>query len=363
MSQMNQETSQALWRQKDYLAGEILSRLYQRRPEMMQRHGESGQRKWLRGVRNQMECLAQAIALSQLELFTDYVAWADAMLQARRVPGGDLAAKLETLVEVAKEHLSAEGGAAVASYVSEALSRLTRTDRAVASAMRPEDPLHDLARHYLEALLQGRRHMAGQLVLDAVERGTSIQDIYLHVFQKTQHEVGRRWQMNEVSVAEEHYCTASTQQIMSQLYPRIFATPRKLPVLVLTGMAVAGELHELGIRMVADFFEMNGWNTYYTGANTPAEDLINSIISLKPRILGISASMTPHLAAVMELIAAVRGSEAGKEIKIMVGGHPFNRVPGLWRQVGADGWAADAGQAIAVAAQLLNGAGVSDSSR
>ena len=77
----------------------------------------------------------------------------------------------------------------------------------------------------------------------------------------------RYWQMNRLTVAQEHYCTAATQMIMSQLYPYIFEGERNGRVLVAT--CVAENLHEIGVRMVTDFFEMDGWDTFYLGANVP----------------------------------------------------------------------------------------------
>ncbi|MDZ7776615.1 MAG: hypothetical protein U5L09_13885 [Bacteroidales bacterium] len=55
---------------------------------------------------------------------------------------------------------------------------------------------------------------------------------------------------------------------MSQLYPYIFNSQRVGKSMV--AATVGGELHEMGIRMVADFFEMEGWDTWYLGANAPA---------------------------------------------------------------------------------------------
>jgi methanogenic corrinoid protein MtbC1 len=61
-------------------------------------------------------------------------------------------------------------------------------------------------------------------------------------------------------VAQEHYCTAATQLIMSQLSPRLFGRDRIGRRLVVT--CVGDELYELGMHMVADFFEMEGWDAY-----------------------------------------------------------------------------------------------------
>lgn len=78
---------------------------------------------------------------------------------------------------------------------------------------------YDLALQYTQMLLQGDRHSAGKLIFDAVKSGVPIKEIYLYVFQPSQYEIGRLWQNNKISVAKEHFCTASTQFIISQLYP------------------------------------------------------------------------------------------------------------------------------------------------
>ena len=45
-------------------------------------------------------------------------------------------------------------------------------------------------------------------------------------FEPVQHEIGRLWQINHISVAHEHYCTSVTQMIMSELYPYATGLPR-----------------------------------------------------------------------------------------------------------------------------------------
>jgi methanogenic corrinoid protein MtbC1 len=177
-----------------------------------------------------------------------------------------------------------------------------------------------------------------------------VKEIYLHVFQASQREIGRLWQTNRLSVAQEHYCTAATQLIMAHLYPRIFRTEKNGRRLVAT--SIAGELHEIGGRFVADFFEMEGWDTYYLGANSPTPAVVQALAERKAHVLAVSATMTFHVRAVGELVAAVRASEELRDVKIMVGGYPFNVEPELWRRVGADAYAADASEAIAAAGRL-----------
>ena len=79
-------------------------------------------------------------------------------------------------------------------------------------------PLASLARTYFKAL----RHLASQMISDAVKAGTSAKEIYLQVFQPGQCKVERLREFNRISVAQQHHSTAATQLIMSRLYPHAF---------------------------------------------------------------------------------------------------------------------------------------------
>lgn len=211
-------------------------------------------------------------------------------------------------------------------------------------------PFSAIAEAYLDALLVADRAKAHRIISEALRDGLSIRNLYLCVFQPVQHEVGRLWLINKVSVTEEHFCTAATQTIMSDLYPQIISSSRCGKTLV--AACVGTELHEIGMRMVADFFEMEGWDTYYLGAGIPHDQLLSAIEQRKPDLVALSATMTYHVAKVQELISAIRSAFSAAVPRIMVGGLPFNMDPGLWRSVGADVWASDAEKAVQAAQQV-----------
>jgi MerR family transcriptional regulator, light-induced transcriptional regulator len=212
-------------------------------------------------------------------------------------------------------------------------------------------PFAPLTTDYVVALLNADRYLASQMIVDKVANSEDVKAIYLNVFQTSLREIGRLWQTGQISVAQEHYCTAATQMIMSQLYPYIFTTEKNGLSLVAT--CVSGELHEVGIRMIADFFEIGGWDTYYLGANTPAKSLLTTIEEQEASILAISASMFYNVDAVAELISHVRTSKLTRDVTILVGGYPFLISPDLWKQVGADGFAKDAEEALALGNRSL----------
>jgi methanogenic corrinoid protein MtbC1 len=333
------------------LAEAVTERHYELSPELDARYGPAGREKCLQDAEFHLSYLAEALAASSPSLFADYVAWAKVMLAARGVPSKDLAKNLAVLGDVLVAQLPAADGALARGYVEEALRGLPDAAESLPSFVDEAAPHGALARDYLERLLAGDRHAASRLVLDAVASGTRVADIYLGVFQPVQHEIGRLWQLNRLSVAQEHFCTAATQLVMSQLYPMIFAGEKNGYSLVAT--CVTGDMHEIGMRMVSDFFEMEGWSTYYLGANTPAREVVGALVDRGGDVLAISATITSHVRDVAATIAAVRAEPACDRVRIVVGGYPFNVDPGLWRRVGADAMAADAADAIRLAGDLV----------
>jgi methanogenic corrinoid protein MtbC1 len=117
---------------------------------------------------------------------------------------------------------------------------------------------------------------------------------------------------------------------------------------------VGGELHELGVRMVADFLEMEGWDTYYLGASTPDKDVVAALLDRKADLLAVSVTMPYNVHLVKRLIAAVRAEPGLAGLKIMAGGYPFAIDKDLFREVGADATASSAEEVILVVGGLLS---------
>jgi methanogenic corrinoid protein MtbC1 len=106
--------------------------------------------------------------------------------------------------------------------------------------------------------------------------------------------------------------------------------------------------------MVTDYFEMEGWDTYYLGANMPDNQLLESLKEHNAQILALSVTLPTHVSKVTALIKKIRANKELKNTKIFVGGYPFLNIPDLWKKVGADAFAQNADQAIARANELVN---------
>ena len=220
----------------------------------------------------------------------------------------------------------------------------SRTDRPA------QDGMLNLGRKYLDLLLDARRQEAMHVITSEVERGLPVGDAYVDVLQPVMYEVGRLWQTDEIDIATEHYVTAATQLLMARLFPQAMATRRISRSMV--GCCLGSELHELGMRMVCDVFEFEGWDTYFLGAITPTGSLVKVIRDRKPDLVCISATMAFGLPGIRTLIRELRAT-SDTPPRVMVGGLPFLINPDLATVVGADATAPDARQAAAAAGDLF----------
>lgn len=202
----------------------------------------------------------------------------------------------------------------------------------------------EVRERYLEAILSGSRREAFGIIELAQAEGMGIRVLYLDVFQPAMREVGRMWQENRITVADEHLATAITQAAMARLYEELFrASPEPGPLLV--AACAEQERHELGLRMICDVLEMEGWDTVFLGASVPVEDLVAMVRARRPQVVALSASIAPHVARVRDAIRAIREAEPQRAPLIAVGGRAFYDDPALAERLGADLTAKDAVEA------------------
>jgi MerR family transcriptional regulator, light-induced transcriptional regulator len=198
---------------------------------------------------------------------------------------------------------------------------------------------------YLSAVRAGDRRRAFAAVDEARESGMTVARIYLEVLQPTLREIGRLWQQNEISVADEHLATAITQAAMARLYEQVFVwQPRTGHTLIAACADV--ERHEIGLRMLCDLLELEGWETTYLGAMVPVESLVAMVRKRRPTAVALSIAMAPHLPRLRTMIQAIRETMGDAQPLIVVGGRPFLDDPELATRLGADFTAPDASAAV-----------------
>jgi methanogenic corrinoid protein MtbC1 len=167
--------------------------------------------------------------------------------------------------------------------------------------------------------------------------------LYQHIAAAME-QVGRLWQEGWISVADEHLATAICETTIASLYPRL-AWPLGGPTALVA--CPAPERHQLGARMVADLLALDGWHADFLGADVPVPALVEMVVSRKPVLVGLSATMEQHLPVVAAAVEDLH--RALPRVRVVVGGRTVSALsdPAVLR---ADAWASSCTEAVRVAA-------------
>lgn len=176
-----------------------------------------------------------------------------------------------------------------------------------------------LYQNYFSYLIKGEKNRCKQIVEELSLKNTAVERIYTDLFQRSLYQVGEYWELNRISVATEHMATAITENMMIQLQPRLFTTERTGKKAVVA--CVANEYHQVGAKMIADVFEMNGWDGYFIGANTPTEELIRFLETQQPDMIGLSLSLYFNLQELKTALEQIRNKLP--DTPVVVGGQAF----------------------------------------
>ena len=162
-------------------------------------------------------------------------------------------------------------------------------------------------------------------------------------------QIGTLWHAGQLNVAEEHFATQTTGRLLERI---LLLAPPADPVgrtVVMT--MVAGDAHDLGLRIAAAFFELDGWRTICLGANTPALDVSLAAKSFSADLVVIGATLNTHREEVAKAIALVR--ESRPEQQILVGGPGFIGLEARALEIGANGCALTARDAPRLGRELF----------
>lgn len=162
---------------------------------------------------------------------------------------------------------------------------------------------------------------------------------------EVQREVGRRWQQQEFTVADEHAATAIVDLALASAC--LEAAPGGPPAEGTVVVACAEEeWHVMPALMLAEQLRAGGWDVVFLGASTPAGHLRRFLAAGPPAAVALSCTVPLHLPGARRSVAA--GHAAG--VPVLAGGAAFGTAPGRAAAIGADAWAPSADSAAAILA-------------
>jgi methanogenic corrinoid protein MtbC1 len=296
-----------------------------------------------------LEFLRPVLEFGILQPLVDYLRWLDGVLTSRDIPAMHLAQSLNWLGDFYAARMPGGNGVIVAAALEGAKAAfLLEQPAALAGPVAPE-PWVD-SEIFERALLAGDRREAESIFDRSIAQGFSLVDAELHLIQPALYRIGQQWQDNKVTVAQEHLATAISQALMSRgLYRAVLAPANGGKVLL---GCVEGNQHAVGLQMVADAFQLAGWQVQFLGANVPTAALGEQVGRFKPDLLGLSVSFAHQLRVVRQIMARITQEHGAARPAVILGGLAINHFSPLASQLGADAWGSNARAAVDCAARL-----------
>jgi len=162
--------------------------------------------------------------------------------------------------------------------------------------------------------------------------------------------VGEKMQSGEMFIPEVLMAAKVMTAALDVLKPLLGDAGLKSQGSVIIG-TVKGDLHDIGKNLVAMMFKSAGLQVFDEGVDVSPEAFIEKIKAEQPDILCLSALLTTTMPMLKTTIAAVQESGLRENLKIMVGGAPVTKE--YANDIGADGYADDAGSAVKMAKSLI----------
>lgn len=161
--------------------------------------------------------------------------------------------------------------------------------------------------------------------------------------------VGERFRRNEIFVPEMLIAARAMKEALKILEPLLVAAGIRPKYTAVIGTA-QGDLHDIGKNLVAMMWRGANFKVIDLGTNVSADRYVAAAREHQAHLVGISALLTTTMPAMKEAVVALKA--AGLDgTKVVIGGAPVTQE--FANEIGADGFAADAGTAVELARRLV----------
>lgn len=200
-----------------------------------------------------------------------------------------------------------------------------------------------------EAVIGGDEDMLGRLVKEYLEKGVSARDILNKGMIPAMERIGERFKTGDVFIPEVLLSARAMNGSLEILEPHLSGDKTVEGVRVLIG-TVQGDMHDIGKNMVGTMLRGVGFEINDIGINVAAEEFVRRVEEYKPHVLALSALLTTTMPEMKSVINALSEKGLRQGLNIIVGGAPVNQK--YADEIGADGYAGDAGEAVELVKRL-----------
>ncbi len=160
---------------------------------------------------------------------------------------------------------------------------------------------------------------------------------------------GKLWQQGDYFLPDVILAAEAYREVMDRVTPLLPAGGDGKGTMLMG--AVEGDAHEIGKNIVIAILRSSGYRVVDLGIDVPAATFVEKVRELQPQVLGLGAYMTTTMRRMPEVLETLSAAGLRERLKVMVGGAPLTAEYAT--QIGADGYGADAYEALAVIDSLL----------
>lgn len=161
--------------------------------------------------------------------------------------------------------------------------------------------------------------------------------------------VGDQFKRNEIFVPEMLVAARAMKEALKLLEPLLATAGIKPKYTAIIG-TVQGDLHDIGKNLISMMWRGANFAVVDLGTNVPPERYVAAAKEHNANVIGLSALLTTTMPAMKETVRQLKAAGL-THAKIMVGGAPITQA--FADEIGADGYAADAGTAVDIAKKLM----------
>jgi methylmalonyl-CoA mutase cobalamin-binding domain/chain len=185
---------------------------------------------------------------------------------------------------------------------------------------------------------------------EMLDKGVNARDVLQRGMISAMEMIGEKFRAGDVFIPEVLLSARSMNEALVVLEPYLASEKKDVSGKVLMG-TVRGDMHDIGKNMVITMLRGVGFEIQDMGVNVPTEKIMERVSDYRPDILGLSALLTTTMPVMKEVIEALKARGLRKNLQVMVGGAPVNEK--YAKDIGADGYAPDAGDAVGLAKRLM----------
>jgi 5-methyltetrahydrofolate--homocysteine methyltransferase len=206
------------------------------------------------------------------------------------------------------------------------------------------------SKNLMEAVMQGDGDQVALLVKKSLDLGVSAGEILNRGLISAMDIVGERMENEDMFIPEVLMAAQAMACGVEIIKPLLAEGESAVAGRAIIG-TVKGDLHDIGKNLVSMMLESSGLEVHNLGVDVAPERFVAAIGEKKAGLVCLSALLTTTMPMMKKTIEAIKAAGLRASVKILVGGAPVTQA--FADEIGADGFASDAGSAVKLAKRLI----------